>query len=151
MSKNKTVGAESVALMMKNHVPVSVIDYEREMHKNYEDEIFKCVEANTSKYKGNFYIVVLRKRERLLPNVYRNFFLARKSCPTPTYDQIVYKYHRQEEIVEFLWVVPDNETCVVFVQDALRIDPAERELLGFILDYNDGTLDNLCKKLNNEE
>lgn len=151
MDEKQTVGSASLDLMLKNHAQASAIDYEREMHKEYEREIFKCIDGSLTKIDGDFFVVVLRKQERLMSNVYRNFFLARKSCPTPTYDQVVYKYHRDLDAVEFLWVVPDMETCAVFTRNALQIDPQERQLLKFVLDFNDGTLDRLAKTLNNEE
>lgn len=151
MSKRHTVGHESFDLMMKQHQAISAIDYEREMHKDYEREIFTCIDTHLPKIDGDFFVVVLRKLERLLQNVHRNFFLARKSCPTPTYDQVVYKYHRELDAVEFIWVVPDMETCAVFTRNALLIDHDEKQLLKFVLDFNDGTLDVLAKKLNNEE
>lgn len=151
MHGNQTVGAASLDLMLKNHDRASAIDYEREMHKEYEREIFNCIDTHLKKIDGDFFVVVLRKRERLMENVHRNFFLGRKSCPTPTYDQVVYKYHRNLDAVEFLWVVPDMETAAVFTRNALIVDPEERQLLKFVLDFNDGTLDRLAKTLNNEE
>ncbi len=151
MDDKQTVGSASLDLMLKNHAQASAIDYEREMHKEYEREIFHCIDAHLTKIDGSFFVVVLRKQERLMSNVYRNFFLARKSCPTPTYDQVVYKYHRDLDAVEFLWVVPDMETCAVFTRNALQIDAQEKQLLKFVLDFNDGTLDRLAKTFNNEE
>ncbi len=151
MDGHQTVGAASLDLMLKNHSQASAIDYEREMHKDYEREIFNCIDEHLNKIDGSFFVVVLRKQERLMQNVHRNFFFARKSCPTPTYDQVVYKYHRDLDAVEFLWVVPDMETAAVFTRNFLQIVPEEKQLLKFILDFNDGTLDALAKKLNNEE
>jgi len=151
MVKNGTVGKAAYDLLInpqkENESPIA---YEREMHKEYEQDVHLCVDNHKPVFDGDFYVVVLRKRERLMPNVYRTFFLGRLSCPTPTFDQTVYKYHRSNEIVEFLWVVPDQETCVVFKRDMLEIAPDEKELLGFVLDYYDGELDKKAALLNKE-
>jgi len=151
MEHTKTVGAASLELSQKNHNSAYAIDYEREMHKDYENEVIKCINAHLKILSGDFFVVVIRKRERILENVYRNYFFARKSCPTPTYDQTVYKYHRKDDVIEFIWVVPDMETCTIFKDQWMDIAPEEKELLGFVLAFSDGTLDNLAKRLNNEE
>lgn len=148
--KQEKVGAASSLLMNQEHTPHSAIDYERAMHKDFEKEINDCILRHLTTFQGDFYIVVLRKRERLMSNVYRNYFFARKSCPTPTYDQIVYKYNKQQGIIEFVWVVPDLETATIFRENALEIDPQEKELLNFVLSFYDGTLDKLAQTLNNE-
>ncbi len=151
MVKNGTVGKAAYDLLIKpQEGNESPIDYEREMHKEFEQDVFLCVDNHKPVFDGDFYVVVLRKRERLMSNVFRTFFLGRLSCPTPTFDQTVYKYHRSEEVVEFLWVVPDQETCVVFKRDALQIAPEEKELLKFVLDFADGTLDKKAALLNKE-
>ncbi len=149
--RSGTVGKAAYDLLIKPHQGnESPIAYEREMHKEFEQDVYLCIDNHKPVFDGDFYVVVLRKRERLMSNVYRTFFLGRKSCPTPTFDQTVYKYHRSDEIVEFLWVVPDQETCVVFKRDALEIVPEEKDLLAFVLDYYDGTLDKKAALLNNE-
>lgn len=151
MKKNETtVGKAAYDLLIKPQDTVNPVDYEREMHKEYEEEVWNCVARHKSVFDGDFYVVVLCKRERLLPNVYRNYFFARKSCPTPSFDQTVYKYHREHNAIEFLWVVPDQETCVVYKRDALHVAPEEKELLKFILDFYDRTLDKKAAELNNE-
>lgn len=147
---NKTVGSASLDLMQQNHTPESAIDYEREMHKDFEKEINNCISRHLTAFTGDFFVVVIRKRERLMSNVYRNYFFARKSCPTPTYDQIVYKYNRTTGVIEFLWVVPDLETATIFRNHALEVTPEEKGLLNFVLSFYDGTLDKLAQTLNNE-
>jgi hypothetical protein len=152
MENNKiTVGKASYELATKEHTPENVIDYGREMRKDYEYNVYLAAQRGKEQFDGDFFIVVLRKRERLMENVFRGYFFPRKSCPTPTYDQIVYKYHRKEETIEFIWVVPDMETCTVFTAEQHRIAPEEMGLLKFVLDFNDGTLDKLAKVFNNEE
>ena len=98
----------------------------------------------------DFYVVVNTKKERLMDNVIRNYFYHRKSCPTPEWDQVVYKYKYSSGELEFMWVVPSMHTCKMFKENLLSIDKKEKELLQFVLDYEDGTLFRLAKKENGE-
>lgn len=150
MERKITVGQAVSDLMKQDHGAINAIDYEREMHKEYEENVYEAAQRGLKQFDGDFFIVVLRKRERALSPVYRNYFFPRQSCPTPTYDQTVYKYHRKDSMIEFIWVIPDLETATVFAGHALEIAPDERGLLNFVLDFNDGTLDRLARTLNNE-
>ena len=91
------------------------------------------------------------KCEPLLPNTYRNYFIDRQTCPTPNYDQAVYRYNRKKEQIEYIWSIPDRETCHHLRINAMHVVPRERELLSFVLKFADGTLFKLCKKLNGEK
>lgn len=150
MGNKITVGQAAIDLMQKEHEQLCPIEYEQEIHKTYENEMYSCIERGRKKYNEDFFVVVLKKRERLLDPVYRAYFVPRKSCPTPTYDQIVYKHHFKNNITEFIWVIPDLETATVFKRSVLDIVPEEHELLKFVLDFYDGTLDALARTLNNE-
>lgn len=145
-----TVGKASRDLMLQVHEQQSPIDYEREMHKEYEKEIRACIEHHANLFKDDFYVVVLRKRERLMENVIRTYFFGRRSCPTPTHDQTVYKYHYHTGDLDFIWTIPDLETCTIMKHDALLVPKEEQELLGFVLDFASGALDMKAALLNNE-
>ena len=120
------------------------------MHKDYEKNIFECVTTHKKVFFTDFYIVVLTKKERLMKNVIRNYFLARHSCPTPDYGQTVYRYNRKKDIINFMWVIPSKDSCYLLKDNALEVVPEERELLKYVLDFADGTLMKWAKKLNNE-
>ena len=122
-----------------------------EQLSEYEKNIEICVENSKKDYPvGDFYVVVINKKERLLANVLRNYFYGRYSCPTPDWDQIVYKFHRKDEQLEFLWVIPSKDTCEAMTLDPLGVPAEERELLDFVLSFNDGTLLRKSKQLNGE-
>ena len=149
--KKITAGSASNDLKAKEHAQESAIDYGREMRKDYIKNLLEVLHDGKNKYQGDFYIVVLGKRERLLNNILRNYFFHRKSCPTATHDQTVFKCNQHKDEIELLWTVPDMETSIIFIQNAKDIIPEEMGLLKFILDFKDGTLDILAQKLNNEE
>jgi hypothetical protein len=149
-----TVGKAAVTLQEKaiNETKAhSVIDQTEVQLSEYTDHLIQCVKDNRSKIIGDFYVVVLTKMERLLTNVMRNYFFARMTCPTPDYDQAVFKYDAAREELSFLWIVPDRETCITFKENALSIAPEERDLLKFVLDFSSGELFKLAKRLNGEK
>jgi hypothetical protein len=150
MSKKKTVGQASLELKEKHDVATrDPIELERAMHKDYEQEVITCVmRGRQALPHQNFYVVVEVKKERIMDNVIRNLYFYRMSCPTPTYDQTVYKYHHKEEVLEYLWTVPSIDTCQIMKDNILQVE--EKELLEHVLDFADGTLLALAKQLNNE-
>ena len=81
MSKKRvTVGKVATDLAKQDTVAQSPIELEREIHKEYEQNFFDCAERGKKHYRGDFFVVVLTKKERLLPNVLRHYFLHRNSC-----------------------------------------------------------------------
>ena len=71
-----------------------------------------------------------------------------QSCPTPDYDQTIYSY--KDNILTFMWVVPDKGTCYLLRDNALSVAKEERALRDFVISFFDGTLLKLSKKLNKE-
>jgi hypothetical protein len=163
----KTVGAIASDLLQNAPKDLSPIEIQQAQEKEYLDNLTWCVQHALKKVdcstveghdickdrealSGDFFVVALLKKERILENVLRNYFIATKACPTPHFDQTVYRYDHQKQDVEFVWVVPDQETCEIFKENAKIIVPAERGLLKYVLDYYDGTLYRTMKKLNGE-
>lgn len=148
--KKKTVGAAAVELAAQADNKHTVVDQMEENLTDYEKEVIDCAARGLKAYNSDFFVVVLTKKERLFQNIFRNFFFHRKSCPTPEYDQTVYRYLYKSDALELLWCVPDKETCLVYMRDALLVHPNEKELLNYVIGFNDGTLDQMARKLNKE-
>ncbi len=151
MEKRDTVGKISSDLLMNSdYLDHSPEEQMREQLEDYEKNVLEAIEIGKKQYDGDFYIVVETKKEPKMKNVIRNYFIARQTCPTPTYDNSVYKYHWKDEHLEFLWVLPSRDVYNMFKDRALEIPSDQKELLGYVLDDSDGTLLRLCKKLNGE-
>jgi len=149
--KKKTLGEVSLELLRKEEKFIPHEQAEWQLEK-YENEINIAINKGLKKFPNkDFYITVLTFKDRLLKNVIRNYFITRESCPTPTYDQTVYKYHYKDKKIEFLWCIPARDICLLLMDNALYLDPYEKALLKFVLDFKNGTLLKLAKKLNNEE
>lgn len=146
-----TVGKVASELMAKAPESSDPIEIERSMQGEYIDELIKCINDNKNIMNGNFFIVVLTKNEKLMPNVFRNYFYARHTCPTPNYDQSVYMYDAKDEVLSYLWTLPGRDVAHHLKDNALKVHPDERQLLDFVLQFADGSLFRRAKKLNGEE
>ena len=151
MAKKKTVGAISTELLHKSmQLDHSAVEQMQEMLTDWDKNIQECLDAGKQAYANDFYLHVETKKEPKMNNVIRNYFIHRSTCPTPGYDQTVYKYHHSDERLEFLWVIPCKETYFMMMNHALEIPAEEQDLLGFVVADANGDLLKKCKKLNNE-
>lgn len=152
----KTVGEHSYELQQKEDEKINPVDLQREIHQgntdedSFENQIRLAVKRgdNEEDFIGDFFVVVLFKKERLLQNVVRQYFFPRQTCPPPDFDQVVYHYHRFAQKLEFLWVIPDKNTCIELPLIKNQLPHEQQQLLGFIHDFRTGKLDKVCEKLN---
>ena len=149
--KRETIGKISGDLSQKSPESRNPIEIQREMQKEYINELKACVTENKRKIQGDFFVIVITKNEKLMPNVFRNYFFGRKSCPTPDYDQSVFMYRREDDELHYIWTIPSRDASHHLKDNALVVAPEERELLRYIMEFSDGTLYKLSKKLNGEE
>lgn len=118
---------------------------------SFESQVLEALNRGRKDIWGSFFIVVLLKKERILcNNVVRQYFFARKSCPTPQYDQIVYKYDHIQESLEFIWAIPDKPACRLIKKTGHRLPPEQQQLVKFVADFHSGSLDRRCAALNGE-
>jgi hypothetical protein len=150
-SRTVTVGEESLRLYGEDPGSHSAVDQMREQLKDYEENVFKCVQDNKDKYQGDFYVVVLTKKERLMQNVLRGYFFARSSCPTPDYDQAVYKCFKKDSRLELLWVIPAADVVNLMKNNPHLVEKSKYGLLGYVLKFADGSLLRQAKELNGEK
>ena len=146
-----TVGKISWDLLANAAIPDHSADEQmQEQLDTFESEVFLAIERGKKTFPDDFYIVVETKKEPKMKNVIRNYFIIRQSCPTPQYDNSVYKYHRLTEQCEFLWVLPAKHIYTMLKDRALELPIEQRQLLQFVLEDADGTLLKRCKQLNSE-
>ena len=150
MNTRETVGKISLDLLNKTPITQDPIEIERAMHGEYLKNILNCISDASNAFSNDTFIVVITKKEPLMPNVLRNYFLSRSSCPTPDYDQTVYHYKKDSDNIALLWVIPSKDTCLTLKENASSVAIEEWELLSNVLKFADGTLYKLAKKLNNE-
>lgn len=151
IKQKDTVGKVSRELLLKSPETRDPIELEKAMQKDYLKYLVECVETHKKIFQGDFFVEVTTKNEKLLPNVFRNYFAGRKSCPTPNYDQSVYKYNNADDRIEYIWTVPNKETCYYLINNRNNVVESERELLNFVMEFALGELFSLSKKLNGEQ
>jgi len=151
MENDKTAGQISLELMQKEADITDVRQIRNERNRDYIKKLEDCINKGLKSYQGDFYVVVASKRERLLPNIIRNFIFHRMSCPTPNYDQVVYQYKREKDEIKMLWTIPDKYTCEDMYSHAVEVPDSHKRLLKFVLDFYDNSLLKYAMKLNKEE
>ena len=149
--KRPTVGAVSRDLILKESPATDPVEQMYENLTDYDQNIHSCVDRCKKDFVGDFFIVIVTKKEPLMPNVLRSYFMGRHSCPTPDYDQTVYRFKRIEDELEFLWVVPSKNTCLFLIDHRLEVPIEQHQLLKFVLDFQDGSLMKLAQKINGEK
>jgi hypothetical protein len=149
--KRPTLGKIATDLQKQTPSTRDPIELEQIMHQDYHHHMLDCIDRSCKDYEGDFYVVVLTKKERFLQNVIRHYFLGRRSCPTPEYDQTVYFYDRAHEELSFMWTVPGPDACKLLHGRAVELDESMHPILKFVCDFYDGTLLALSKKLNKEK
>jgi len=150
MEKKKTVGAHALELMQKTPEKISVIDQQQAMTEDYMKNLFEAVDNGYVKFAGNFYVTVITKQEKLMPNVFRNYFASRSTCPTPDYDQTVFRYNREKGQIEYIWTIPTKDACLHLLANRLQVVEEEKELLGYVLAFQSGKLAEVALKFNGE-
>ena len=130
---------------------VRSMDLAKSMTSKYLENLEECIKRGVKLRTADFFIIVLRKCEPLLPHIVRSIFIHRKTCPTPNYDQVVYHYNIKEGILDLLWVVPTRNACFTLKNNALDKYEENKELLQYVLDFDDGTLMERMRILNGEK
>lgn len=151
MSKKKTVGQVATELSQKPQESISVIEQQEAMQEDYMKNLIETIDTAYSKYGDFFFVEVITKNEKLLPNVFRNYFIHRSTCPTPNYDQSVYRYNKALGKIEYLWSIPSRDATHYLVENQHLVHKDERQLLDFCMMFAKGSLFTLMKKLNGEQ
>lgn len=136
--KKQTVGAKALELANKTDEKIDAHALQEEMNKTYMEELQKCVDQCT--WTEPFFVVVLLKKEQLLNNVIRRYYVARRSLPTPQWDQTVWRYYPSTGNLEFVWTLPDEQVAMEMAMLPHEVHPEERELYGYIRMMLDKTL-----------
>jgi len=138
---DQTIGERSLILEPKRkfntHCAQDQVDEEL---KDYPNQIYECLKNGKKHFDDDFYIHVLFCKDRLIRDCRKNIFAAQRSCPTPFYDQAVYKYNKRDDNLEFLWVVPDIDICELYKNNIGLVPEDEKDLYENIRKYYSGEL-----------
>ena len=152
MESRETVGKLSTLILNNEPNTHSAHEQMQEQLGEYDKNFWIAFDAAKATYpSGDFYIEIITKKEPLMQNVLRNYFLTKRACPTPTWDQAVHRYNHANQTIEFLWVVPDKRTCAYFMANADSIPREEYHLCNFVHKFENGELLKEAKQLNGEQ
>ncbi len=117
----------------------------------WDQNIFELIHKTRQILKTErFYVCVTTKREYLAPNAIRNYFESKHACPTPQFEQVVYRIKENSNDWQLMWVIPNKEACQYLIFHRHRIPPEEHALLGYVLEFVQGKLDVRAQKENGE-
>src|SRR5271157_3681341 len=153
MEKKVTVGQMALEMALKEPDTYDSWELSQEQLKTFPAEIQKAYHAGRAKYPPNkdFYIQILIKWERIFgEKVIHPHFLPRQSCPTPEWDQVVYRCHHESGEVEFLWVLPNRKHYYYLLYNPFEIHQDEQQMLKFVQMDHSGELLRWAKRLNGE-
>ena len=138
---SQTVGQASYALLQKRPEKINVIDMQKEMQKSFSREMAECIHKN-KEIKGLYYILVIFRRERTMPNVIRQQFVApRFTKPKPNYDTSLYSYNNKTQEFKYYWTIPDEDSCIYLMTHQNDLPKEEKRLLEFVKSFVECTLD----------
>lgn len=111
--------------------------------KTFEEEVWVTVGRGVKAdyISGDFFVVVLFRKDRILKNIIRQQFFYRQTIPTPEFDQTVYKYFRKDDKLEMLWTIPNNATCLYLPLMGADLPKEHLPLLEMVEAFKRGDLD----------
>lgn len=155
-NSNKTYGTILQEQQAKGYMPEDdVREYSNIMAQARWQEVQERA-AHDSKlpyYEGKDFYVVLALRKEPIGNQPQALVWTRLSCPTPTYNQNVFKYHHVSATLEYLWTIPTQVTYWNICRDPQRFlkDKECADLARFVLLMESGELLQWVIKENGEK
>lgn len=136
-------------LQQEDHIKEYSRELQKDVLKNIDEVITR--DKNKDKYRNiDFYVCIHTKMEKIINNVPRNFIFTRMSCPTPVYGQVVFKYVREDQRLDFLWVIPMRKRAEHILAHPIMYykDPNWKDTADFVHAMASGVLDKWVQKEN---
>lgn len=151
MAEHKTHIELAREAIDKGAVATNPLDIAKEEEEKYMNALYECVANHKQLWPSkNFFVHTTMRCEPFARNEFKNFWTGHIDCPSPTYDQTLYHYIANGDRIELLWSIPNEEHARAFKQYAHNIKPEFWPTLQVVLDFYDGKLSQLARKLNNE-
>src|SRR5665213_4047285 len=129
--KHKTVGQFSQETAAQQAPDVKVWTYVDAMaEEEFIPNLLEAVKRGRQLFVGDFYINNAGKNEQILSNVLRSYWIPLIACPSPNFDQIVFKYHAKDEQITLIWTIPTEAGCEYLVMNRNYVVSEEQDLLG---------------------
>jgi hypothetical protein len=151
--KKKTYGELIGEAQTSQQEEMLVRELSSQMLESWPRVMLEAIDKGKLTYPGEkqFFIECRTRKEKIHSKTLHPILIPRLSCPTPCHDQSVFRYLVKDDLLEYIWTVPDAVTCVVYKENRMDIEPSEWELLGYVMDFYSGELEKKARKFNNEE
>jgi len=148
----ETIGQTVYDNLHKQPDVISTIEIKSSLEKKYYDDLILVAQNSIDKiYKKVFYIEVIFMRDKPYMNmVLHPRFIARSTCPTPTWGQHVWEYDTFLQKLDLLWSIPFKEVADDLKRDAHILTEQQKILLQEVRQYEDGLYERVARKLNDE-
>lgn len=152
MSKRKTIGQIAQEKQQEKIPEKKLWPYVEEAAKDFMANLLECVERGKKLFENrDFFISNAGKNEQILWNVMRSYWIPLQACPTPNFDQVVFRYRWQSEQLEEVWCIPTKDACEYLIRNKNYVIPAEQDVLAYTIAFVDGSLEKMAKFLNEEK
>ena len=152
--KKKSYGQISRETLENNTFDDNVIEYRRKMEPGVMKDIWGVIiQAKSHLLYANrdFYIVATISPVQLADNQPLWKIWARRSCPTPVYNQNVWKYHHKSASLEYLWTIPHRGTYYFLLKNYNKLSKEEKWAADFCSAMESGALLQWVIKENGEK
>lgn len=116
--------------------------------EQYCPNINECIKRGKDIFPDKDFFIVNNGAENEMANILSQKYYPTLFCPEPRFDQVVFRYSKAIDNVVVLWALPDKEHCDFYNDNRILVVQEERELLGYIDAFHDGTLEKLRLEIN---
>lgn len=124
------------------------LDHSNEINKNEDAKLHEKYKEGLKKYPNkDFYIYCLLRSDPMLPTSYAAVWGTRRICPTPSFDQVLFKYMKKIKALYIMWSIPNVKSCVRYMNIPIKeLRTAEREQYEkWVIPFYNGELEKLAK------
>lgn len=147
----KSKAAENALLNQQDDVGVFEL-VEETYQKTYPRDLKAFVARVAKVREKDFWVVVAPKSDPMLDMLWvkngKLTLIDVGNCPTPMLGMHVYHYSQKSGDYKLLWALPDEFHFKVIKDNIIDLASDLKDLIGFMYQYEDGTLLQLSNKLN---
>lgn len=150
--KRETVGQTVYDNLHKQPDVTDLKEIKPDLQQEYYDQMINTIKNAHEKITGRiFYLEIIFLREKpLLQQVIHPRYIARSSCPSPTWGQHAWEYDTLTQKLDLLWAIPFKDKADELKRNIAKLTDGEKISLREVLNFDNGTYEMLARKLNNE-
>ena len=131
IKSEKTVGGLAHE-RLSNPEKTEVGETSQAASSDYMKQLMECCEEGLkANYKDDFYVAVIKKRERTMLNVLRCMFYHRQTMPSPMWDMDCWRVTQKGDLF-YCWTLPDMQTGHDMMERPQDFKDDSPELLQFV-------------------